>query len=127
MIEVLSIRYMQVIPILNKIPYNYKLGLHIVTGIIMFFLIVAFIVTVSGDNSDDIHVLTGRASAIISFFIVLNGFINWGIKGLPPNKCWNFFRRLQIPFIHKYLGYILIIFSQLVTLNGVQLYIKKYS
>ena len=55
MVQVLSIRYIEIIPILNKLSYNFKLGLHIITGISMFILSMIFI-SIVDDSVDDIHI-----------------------------------------------------------------------
>jgi hypothetical protein len=92
------------------LPYKFKLGLHIITGILILILTIAFIAIVGGGGGDT-HTKIGNILEFVTFVISGLGLVNWGIKVFAPNKFWNFFRCLQITFLHKYLGYALIIFS----------------
>ncbi len=59
MIQVLSIRYMTILPILKMLPYKFKLGLHILTGFLILILTIVFIAIV-GDGGGDIHTTSGN-------------------------------------------------------------------
>ena len=128
MMQIVSIRYMRTFTACDKIIKNFNMLLHISGGILI--LVITLTMTVLAIKkynwalhwNMNLHSAFGLAVMIAVVVITVLGFLTWLSILFNSNPFWRWVRRFKVKNAHRYLGFALILFSQVTILYGVSIY-----